>query len=77
MLMGEEQSHSLNITEKRLYSHKMELYLVTNTDPPSKNPRGKGLGPRAPYPELVLGVGQGRTLAEGQSCLLLTALGLG
>lgn len=47
----------------------MELYSVTDTDPPSKSPRDKGLGPSAPYPQLVLGARQGRALAEGQSCL--------
>lgn len=47
----------------------MELYSVTDTDPPSKRPRGKGLGPSDPYPQLVLGAGQGRALAKGQCCL--------
>jgi hypothetical protein len=41
----------------------------------SKSHKGKGLEPGDPYPELVLGAGQGRTLAEGQCSL--TALGLG
>lgn len=75
MLLGTEQSHSFNVTEGSTATK--WNFIQSDTDPPSKSPRNKGLGPSAPYPELVLGTRQGRTLAESQSCLLLTTLGIG
>lgn len=76
MLLGAQQSHSLNVTEGGSTATKWN-FIQSQTLTLHPRAQDKGLGHSTPYSELLLGAGQCRSLAESQSCFLLTALGLG